>query len=80
MLEFNFIFIIKKIINIHPATKPSEPSIKFVKFIAAVIKITRKNKIKKFNIGSKKKNKSIFPNLKIKWMSIIEKISIFGEL
>ena len=49
--------------NIHPATNPSEPSIKFVKFTAEVIKITRKIKIKMLKIGLKK-NKLILLNPK----------------
>ena len=55
----------RKKTNIHPATNPSEPSIKFVKFIAAVIKITRKIKIKILKIGLNK-NKLILLNPKIR--------------
>lgn len=54
----------RKKTNIHPATSPSEPSIKFVKFITAVIKTTKKIKIKIFNIGLNK-NKLILLNLRI---------------
>ena len=55
----------RKKTNIQPATKPSEPSIKFVKFITEVIKITKKIKIKIFNIGPNK-NKLILLNLRIR--------------
>ena len=55
----------RKKTNIQPATNPSEPSIKFVKFIIAVIKITKKIKIKIFNIGPNK-NKLILLNLRIR--------------
>ena len=55
----------RKKTNIHPATNPSEPSIKFVKFITAVIKITKEIKIKIFNIGFNK-NKLISLNLRIR--------------
>ena len=65
IFKLNLILIVRNKINIHPPTSPSEPSIKFVKFITAVIQITRKIKIKTFNIGLKKR-KSIFPNLKTK--------------
>ncbi len=55
----------RKKTNIHPATNPSDPSIKFVKFITAVIKITKKIKIKIFNIGLNT-NKLILLNLRIR--------------
>ena len=55
----------RKKTNIHPATNPSEPSIKFVKFIDPVIKITRKIKIKILKIGLNK-NRLILLNPKIR--------------
>ena len=55
----------RKKTNMHPATNPSEPSIKFVKLIADVIQITRKMKINILKIGLNK-NKVILLNPKIK--------------
>ena len=46
--EFNLKFMLKKITNIHPATNPSDPSIKWVKFIHAVMMIISKNIINIF--------------------------------
>ena len=54
----------RKKTNIHPATNPSEPSIKFVKFITAVMKITKKIKTNILNIGFNK-NKLTLLNPKI---------------
>ena len=55
----------RKKTNIHPATNPSEPSIKLVKLIVAVIQITRKTKINILKIGLNK-NKFTLLNPKIK--------------
>ena len=69
----------RKKTNIHPATNPSEPSIKFVNLIIPVIKITRKMNIKIFKIGLNK-NKFILLNPKIrKEVNNCKRYRYFGD-
>ena len=65
IFEFNLKFIMRKKTNIHPTINPSEPSIKFVKLIDAVIQITKKTKIKILRMGvDKNKSTSLKPKIR----------------